>query len=105
MATWTVYPMDVACGSCGASVPAGEPVQLLTERKLVRCVEHASEPVNMAEVDLEHARIEFDRCAVRATPAVASTPERYRPQGFRSLVESARPLFDSKRAALGKDAE
>ena len=58
MAIWTVSPFALTCGSCGGVIPAGQPVQLLTVKRLVRCVPHATEPVNEQEVDLERARME-----------------------------------------------
>jgi hypothetical protein len=109
MAAWTVSVVDVSCGSCGRVIRADEPFQVLTSKRLIRCATHASGPVDDVEVDLERARIEMDRerqalktAQGEAAPVVRHARVRS-PQGFKSLMDAARPLFDAKAVAAGGD--
>lgn len=104
MATWTVSAFDLTCGSCGGGIPAGQPMQLLTVKRLVRCVQHATGPVNEPEVDLERARIDIERereaMQRPSTGGGAEVRIPRRPRPFKSLGE----MFDPRAAAAGKDA-
>ena len=101
--TWTMATIDLSCGRCGRRIKAGEPIQLLTSKRLVRCVEHATGPVNHEELDLEQARIEADREreALRDRPVRQAPVRIHRPaKAFTPLADLALP-FDSRRAAAG----
>lgn len=100
--TWTVSPIAVTCGSCGRVIAAGEPLQHVTAKRLVRCIEHALGPVNHTEIDLERFRLEREAIARESsTLTVGQSRPAARPT---SRFDRDRALpFDRKSAAAGRD--
>jgi hypothetical protein len=88
---WTVTRNDATrCGACGRVIAADRPMQLLTARMLVRCVDCAHGVVNHEEVDLERERIRMER---------ERPPQEHR-HGFATFGDLKLP-FDPKKAAAG----
>jgi hypothetical protein len=77
-------------------------MQLLTVKRLIRCVDHATEPVNWQEVDLERARVEMEReREAMQRPETGGGPERLRPARVKSFKQIGE-LFDPKLAQTGE---
>jgi len=109
-ACWTVFARDVECGAADGAhpIPAGQPVRVIGSA-ILRCAEHASIPVDEAEVDAARHRLDV----LRETLArEASSPQQprlrvntrpTRPKSFASLGDIGKQ-FDPKVAAAGDRA-
>ena len=106
--TWTVAALTTTCGCCGAAIPQGEPMALLTAQRKTRCVSCAGQmgfAVDWAEIDQERFRREQDALHAAKPITRAPIPTATKMRRPVPLAQIAGTFFDFQMAAAndGRD--